>query len=308
MTNNFFDWAARDDEDAKDMQLRAKDSVRYMYEGVQGANSNVFRFQMKNPVLQDERVRRAISMSIDRKGYNDTRGETNGGFAKPSISWQALFDKRPTLEQEGPWYQHNPTEASKMLQAAGYSAANPLTFEMTAFYLSNLYQFNSTVLPMMNSLPELEIKYREVDNPTAVQLLNDRNFPWATGMTFGPPAYSVDQAVYPFYHSKGGVNFGNLQDRQMDTLVEQQRREQNPTAQKEIWKKIWDRELEIVYDVFLPLGPTTGGSFFHNYVIGYRAHGIGGSTCYANRQLKGVWLDEGAPATAYLDGSTDGLA
>jgi peptide/nickel transport system substrate-binding protein len=307
MTDNFFDWAARDEEDAKDMQNRAKDSVRYLYEGVQGANSNVFRFQMKNPVLQDPRIRRAISMSIDRKGYNDTRGETNGGFSKPSISWQALFNTRPTLEQEGPYYQYNPAEASRMLQGAGYSAQNPLTFEMTAWYLSNLYQFNSVILPMMNALPELEIKYREVDNPTAVSLLNDRSFPWATGMTFGPPAYSVDQAVYPFYHSKGGVNFGNLSDPEMDRLVEIQRREQNPEAQKETWKKIWDRELDIVYDVFLPLGPTTGGSFFHNYVINWRAHGIGSATCYANRQLKSVWLDAGAPATAVLDDSAGGL-
>jgi ABC-type transport system substrate-binding protein len=89
------------------MQNKAKDSVRYIYEGVQGANSNVFRFQMNNKVLQDDRIRRAISMSIDRKGYNDTRGETNGGFAKPSIGWQVLFDKRPSLADEGPWYQYN---------------------------------------------------------------------------------------------------------------------------------------------------------------------------------------------------------
>jgi hypothetical protein len=181
------------------------------------------------------------------------------------------------------------------LQAAGYTKDKPLAFEMTAWYLSNLYQFPDIVLPSMNLTPELKIKYREVDNPTAVVLLNERNFEWATGMTFGPPAYSVDASVYPWYHSKGGLNFGNLKDPVMDQLVEQQRREQNLEAQKQIWKKIWDRELDIVYDVYLPDGPTTGGTFFHNYVLNYRTHGIGSSTCYANGQIRAVWLDEGAP-------------
>ncbi|MFN8639118.1 MAG: ABC transporter substrate-binding protein [Dehalococcoidia bacterium] len=305
LTNNFFDWAAPEDTDAKDMQQKTTDSVRYMYDGVQGSNSNVFRFQMNNPVLQDPRIRRAISMSIDRAAYNESRAELNGGFAKPSISWQVLFDKQPKLADEGPWYQFNPAEASKMLQAAGYTKEKPLSFEMTGFYLSGFYQFTQSVLPTINKTPELAIKYREVDNPTAVVLLNDRKFEWATGMTFGPPAYSVDQSVYPFYHSKGGLNFGNLNDPEVDKLVEAQRRELKLDVQKDIWKQLWNKELDIVYDVYLPLGPTSGGSFYHNYVVNWRNHGIGSSTCYANGGIRAVWLDQGAPSTMFMD--EDGL-
>jgi ABC-type transport system substrate-binding protein len=241
-------------------------------------------------------------MSIDRAGYAAARADVSEGFAKPSISWQVLFDQRPSLADQGPWYQFDPQGAADLLSAAGYTPDNPLKFEMTGWYLSNLYQFNDVIIPSINGTPGLDVNYREVDNPTAVVLLNDRNFEWATGMTFGPPAYSVDQSVYPFYHSKGGLNFGNLNDSEMDSLVEQQRSEQNPEAQKDIWKKIWDRELDIVYDVFLPLSGGNGGSFFHNYVVNFRNHGIGSSVCYANAQIRSVWLDEGAPAMgAVLD-------
>ena len=300
LTDNFFEWAARDEPDAADMQRGTSDSVNYMFEGVQGANSNVFRFQMNNPVLQDERVRRAINMSIDREGYAAARADVSEGFSKPSISWQVLFDQRPTLADQGPWYQFDPQGAAELLSAAGYTPDNPLSFELTGFYLSALYQFNDAILPSINETPALDISYRQVDNPTAVVLLNDRNFEWGTGMTFGPPAYSVDQSVFPFYHSQGGLNFGNLNDPTMDGLVEDQRKEQDPEAQKEIWKKIWDRELDIVYDAFLPLSGGNGGSFFHNYVVNYRAHGIGSVVCYANSQLRSVWLDEGAPAVGAM--------
>ena len=297
LTDNFFHWSARDEPDAEDMLGQTPDSVNVVAEGIQGANSNVFRFQMDNPVIQDIRVRRAISMSIDRIEYALTRADISKGFAKPSISWQALFDERPTLADQGPWYQHNPAEASKLLTAAGYSADSPLSFEMTGYYISAFYEFQDVVLPVINQTPELDLAFRQVDLPTGVVLLNDRNFEFATGMTYGPPAYSVDQSVYPFYHSKGGLNFGNLNDPEMDSLLEAQRREQDLDTQKGIWKDIWDRELDIVYDVFMPLSGGEGGSFWHNYVANYRPHGIGSVTCYANGMIRSVWLDEGAPGT-----------
>ena len=160
LTDNYFDWSARDIPDAEDMRRQAPDSVNYNYEGIQGANSNVFRFQMNNPVLQDERVRRAISMSIDRFSYAEARADISQGFAKPSISWQVLFDERPTLESQGPWYQYNPEEASRMLAAAGYTDDSPLSFEMTGWYISSSYQFDDIVVPMMNDTPGLDISYR----------------------------------------------------------------------------------------------------------------------------------------------------
>src|SRR5690606_37659355 len=99
----------------QDMLRATSDSVNAVAEGIQGANSNVFRFQMNNPALQDERVRRAISMAIDREGYALARSDISQGFSKPSISWQVLFDTRPTLADQGPWYQFNQEEAASLL-------------------------------------------------------------------------------------------------------------------------------------------------------------------------------------------------
>lgn len=299
-TNNFFTAGAADEDEGKQLMREVPDSVQIIYERGQGSNSNVFRFQLKNPVLQDPRIRRAISMGVDREGYSAATGQDNDGFSAPSIAWQFLFDKRPTLASQGPWMQRNLAEAGKLLAAAGYTPQNPLSFEMTGWYISNSYRFVDIQLPAINQVPGLNVKYRQVDNPTAVLLLNDRNFEWATGMTFGPPSYSVDQSVYPFYHSKGGLNFGNLNDPVVDKLVETQRREQNPEAQKEIWKKIWDWQLDQIPDVYMPENPRPR-ALWHNWMINYRPHGIGSYVCYANAQARSVWLDEGAPVVALRD-------
>ncbi len=300
LTNNLGDWGATNAEDAKDMLNRSQDSVEMLYEGLQGANSQCFVFQMKNPRMQDERVRRAMSMAIDRPEYVAAQGYVGDGFAKPSISWQELFDKRPTLASEGPYYQYNPAEAAKMLQAAGYSATSPFSIEVTSWYLSGSapqrYGFEDIVLQQYKKLKELNVTHRTVDNPTHVVMLNERKFEDANGMTFGPPAYSVDQSIYPFFHSKGGLNFGSVKNDALDKLLEAQRRESNKEAQKEIWKKIWDMQLDQNWVVYLP-GQLEARGFWHNYVLGYRPF-PSGLQCYGNSQVRGMWLDEGAPVVA----------
>lgn len=293
-TDNLFDWGARDEADGQEMLSSVDDAVMMTYERGQGANSNSFRFQMSNQVLQDERVRRGISMSINREEYSIAKSYEGGGFPYPAIAWQFLYDDRPSLADMGPWFQPNPEEASKMLQAAGYTEDAPLSFEITGWYLSRSYSFEDLVLPMMNALPELNLSYRQVDNPTSVTMLNDRAFEWAHGMTYGPPAYSVDQIVFPFFHSKGGVNFSNINDSELDGYIEAQRREPDEAARKELAQKIWTRDLDQVYDVYLPYNAVSYG-VWHNYMLNYRPHGIGGYTCYGNGQARAVWLDEGAP-------------
>ena len=299
LTDNIVDWGARDETDADDMHSKTTDSVEMNYEGLQGANSQVFTFQMKNPIVQDVRVRRAVNMAWDRLGYATAQGYVSDGFSKPSISWQELFDERPTLADQGPWFQYNQAEASKLLQAAGYSATSPLTFDVSSWYLSGAapqrYGFEDIIVPDMNQVPELNIGHRTVDNPTSVVMLNERNFEVAHGMTFGPPAYSVDQWLYPFYHSNGGLNFGNRNEPALDQLLEAQRSELDPEAQHELWIEIWNMQHDQIWDVFFPTNTLSRG-FWHNYVLGYRPF-PSGLSCYGNSQLRSVWLDEGAPNT-----------
>jgi ABC-type transport system substrate-binding protein len=125
-------------------------------------------------------------------------------------------------------------------------------------------------------------------------MLNDRNFEDTMNITWGPPAYSVDQMVFPWYLSTGGLNFNNVDDAEMDRLLIAQRGEGNADAQRELWQQIEARIFDQVWDVFFP-ETAFRRELFHNYMVNYRTHGIGNYTCYANAQARSVWLDEGAP-------------
>jgi ABC-type transport system substrate-binding protein len=183
-----------------------------------------------------------------------------------------------------------------MLQAAGYTATNKFTVDAPVWYARNDYR--ELMLPMFQKVPEIDFKVRQVDNPTAVQMLNDRNYEDTMNITFGPPVYAVDQALYPFYHSKAGLNHNNVNDVEMDRLVTAQRRETNPERQKELWKQAEDRIFDQVWQVFW-CREAFQRTMWHNYVINIRPHGISGAlVATATAKARSIRLDAGAPNTS----------
>jgi peptide/nickel transport system substrate-binding protein len=298
-TDNYFDFAGRDVADMEDQFSRNRETmVGSTYPRSRGANVNGFQFQMRNPTYQDDRVRRAFSLAFDRDEYDLARNNgdninPDGAYSNAPMPWPYLFDSYPTMAENGPWYQFDPAEASKMMQAAGYTAQNPLVTEMPSFYYRT--ELAQLVVPGINqNLPEVNITFREVDNPTHVTLMSDRNFSDTIGFLWGPPGYTMDQWIYPFYHSTGSLNYGSVEDSDLDALLVAQRAESNPDAQRDLWMQVWDRIHDQVYQAWFPEPLVRVG--WHNYVMNFRWHGLVGSyTCYASTQAKELWLDDGAP-------------
>src|SRR3989454_6068305 len=92
------------------------------------------------PPFNDVRVRRAISMAIDRQRQVDTGFEGHGiiGWGVPDIYYQ---DTRPTAKDLGPRWQYRPAEAKKLLAEAGH----PNGFETTLFYYEYWPQMTSQI-------------------------------------------------------------------------------------------------------------------------------------------------------------------
>jgi len=297
-TDNYFLWTARDNSSAQEMADRSDTYVNQTMPLSNIPNTRGWWFQMQNPTFGDERVRRAISLAFDRNEFDlaDTGGDNvnpEGAFSFISTPpWPLIFDQFPTAAVQGPWYQHDPAEASKMMQAAGYSAANPLTFEIAGWYQRTVVP--NIALPLINAaLPEVNITWREVDNPTHATMMADRNFPDALGYLI-PPFYSFDLCTYPWYHSDGAVNYNNVSDATLDGLLETQRTEANPEARQALWKDIWDRIHDQVYEIAYPAALQRSG--WHNYVLGYRPHAwMGAYGCYTSDQARGMWLTGDSP-------------
>ena len=295
LTDNYGHMAAGTDDQVAQMVEQSGTVVAGRSPVSRGANVNGFQFQMTNPTYQDERIRRAWSLAFDPNEFDLARGGDNqnpdGPYANAPMPWPLLYDAYPTQKENGPWYAYDPAEASKLMQAAGYTADNPLKVEMQAWYYRN--ELNSLVIPSINqSLPEVNITFREVDNPTYVTMMSDRNFDAVAGFLWGPPGYSMDQWVYPFYHSGGSLNYGSINDPDLDALLVAQRAESNADAQKAQWQQIWDRIHDQVYQMWFP--ERLQRPVHNNYILNYRTHGwIGTYTCYSGDQSRAMWLDGG---------------
>src|SRR6266849_8111112 len=113
------------------------------------------------PPFNDVRVRRAISMAIDRQKQVDTVFEGHGmlGWGVPYIYYQ---DRPPTAAQLGPWWQFRPADAKKLLAEAGH----PNGFETTLFYYEYYPQMTSQVQLVQQDLKKnlnINVKITKLD-------------------------------------------------------------------------------------------------------------------------------------------------
>jgi len=299
LTDNFFDWNARDDLDQESMQNEADDVIGWRLPISRGANVNGWHFQMTNPIFQDERVRRAISLAANRDEFDlaDNAGDNQnpeGAFSNPPMPWAFLYDEQPTAKANGPWYQFDPQQATDLLAAAGYTADNPLQFEHVTWY--DRTDSGEILIPGINDALQgvVDISFRQVDNPTQVTLLSDRNFDATIGIVWGPPGYAMDQWIYPWYYTSGGLNYNAKGNAELDGLLDQQRAVSDIEERKAIWQQVWDIIHDQVWDWWWP--EANARRNWHNYMLNYRGHGLMGNfTCYNAQQSRAIWLDDGAP-------------
>ncbi len=295
-TNNFFAWTTETDESVDGMTRQVEDMVFVKAPISRGANVNGWHFQMTNPVFQDERVRRAINIGWDRVDFDLARNggdNTNpeGPYSNAPMPWSFMWDEYPTATVNGQWYVFDPEQASQLLQAAGYSASNQLEFEHVTWY--DRVSSAEVVIPGLNqNLPEVNISFRQVDNPTHVTMLSDRNFAETSGIIWGPPSFSMDQWTYAWWHTQGSLNYNGSGNAELDALLDQARAETDVEARREQWQGIWDIVHDQVWNFWWP--ERLRRTAWHNYVLNYRAHGINGTwSCYNSDTIRAVWLDEG---------------
>jgi peptide/nickel transport system substrate-binding protein len=186
---------------------------------------------VSRPPLNDERVRRAFVLSIDRdamiRALSDGKGEWAVAGGMPG-----LF----TLEEVRQILQFDPGQAKKLMSAAGYGDG----VDLTAMFPGQKYgqelvdQWQLIQAQVKNT--GFNLKLQSVD-PTE-ESNRKRSGDFQLEMTPKMLEGDLDETIYTVFYSKSAGNYARIKDAKLDELVLAQRREPDPAKRRELWRQL----------------------------------------------------------------------
>jgi peptide/nickel transport system substrate-binding protein len=239
------------------------------------------------PKYQDERVRQAISMSMDRASITKILDE-GLGKAPPALPWNEIFDKEPTMAELGPNMQFNIADAKKLLDAAG---ATNLEINSVYFAYTARIPRMSEILTDMFRTAGITFKDKAIDYTEFVSQWTTGKIVDATSYGWQTVGYDADNYFYTQVHSKSPGNRNKINDPQFDAWAEAQQIELNPASRKEIFKKMWDYELKKMYRIAEP--SNLSFATFQPWLRGLRGGSAASNPAYdGGAMIESVWLDK----------------
>ena len=240
------------------------------------------------PPFNDVRVRRAISMAIDRQKQVDTVYEGHG-IAGWGVPWVYYADKAPTLKDLGPYWQYRPEDAKKLMAEAGHAKG----FETTLFYYEYFPQMSSQVQLVQQDLKRnlnIDVKISKLDYTTFYGRYVEGKW---DGMSWGFKtgyAVSLDEQTYQYMHSKSTKNYFRFADAQIDEMVTKLRQTPEPKEQRLLTKKIVDREFDQVLRMWMPYD--AGFLIWQPHVRNVGSLAMRRNDGYGASTFARVWLDK----------------
>jgi len=250
-----------------------------------------FGINNSNPKFQDERVRRAISLAMDREALTqvlyDGLGQTL--LATP---WTFAVDEVPTLDNGllGEWVKFDPTQAKQLLEAAG---ASDLTFDNAYFaygdYLDRLAealvdQFRQVGITMTGG----KVDYTQFNSTWVGGKLEEvTTSGWAT------VGFDADNFYYNQVYSASPGNRWRINDPKVDELSLAQRFELDAEARREIHNQMYEYEADMMFRP--PLPSAYSFEIYQPWVRALRFGGaLGDNSSYYDwgDQIAEIWLDK----------------
>ncbi|MBI2203450.1 MAG: ABC transporter substrate-binding protein [Candidatus Rokubacteria bacterium] len=240
------------------------------------------------PPFNDVRVRRAISMAVDRQKQLDTVFEGHGilGWGVPYIYYQ---DKAPTAKDLGPWWQYKPAEAKKLLAEAGH----PNGFQTTLFYYEYFPQMTSQVQLVQQDLKRnlnVDVKITKLDYTSYYGRYVEGKW---DGMSWGfqsGHAVGLDERTYHYMHSKSTKNFFRVNDTVVDELTTKLRQTSDRAEQRKLAGKIVEREYDQVLRMWMPY--SNGFLVVQPHVRNAAAGAMRRTDAYGSPTIARIWLDK----------------
>jgi peptide/nickel transport system substrate-binding protein len=244
--------------------------------------------QVDKPPFNDIRVRRAMSLAIDRQKQVDTLYEGHAilGWGVPYIYWS---DERPTAADLGPYWQYRPEEAKKLLAEAGYANG----FDTTLFYYEYFPQMTSQIQLVQQDLKRnlnIELKITKQDYTTYFGRYAEGKWDGtAWGFQTGY-AVSLDERTYQYIHSKSPKNYFRVNDPVIDELTTKLRQTPERAEQRALTRKIVEREHDQVLRMWMPFD--AGFTLWQPHLRNIGQLDLRGNFGYGSSTFARLWIDK----------------
>ncbi len=251
-------------------------------------SQGIIYFRTDQAPFNDVRVRRAVSLAIDRKGWNEAllygEGCTDAGPVPCAMKEWKL--EAASLEPAKARYLvgYDPAEAKRLLAEAGFAKG----FSTPAFHWPgytppwrNYYEMTADNLGKIGI--QVELRPEEYGKYISTTYLGKFE-----KMAIGPvtPFTEVDDWLYGAFHPEQPNNRSNVADAELNRMLVAQRRELDPKKRKIIVDDIQRYLADKAYYVYLPNAPQY--QTHPPYVKGFKHHdGFG-----LGYKLMFTWLDK----------------
>ena len=213
-------------------------------------NTNALFMKTTQKPFDDIRVRRAMSMAVDRDGWGKTLQQEfkweSGPITWGYPTWKLDYTKMPADTQK--WLKYDIAEAKKLIEAAGVSSSTAYTMHMYPY--SPDYNPESQLL--IDSLNKIGIKSTlkvyEYNNWLATAYTGKYN-----DMLYGPD--NLDRVTQQFsdrFTKSGERNHSDVSDAEMTKLLADFGAAKGAEAAKPIADAMQIRSIDQAYAVYRP--------------------------------------------------------
>ncbi|MSP78911.1 MAG: ABC transporter substrate-binding protein [Dehalococcoidia bacterium] len=211
-----------------------------------------YEFQANKAPFNDIRVRRAISMALDRRNIwaGGSEGNMLPGMPMP---WHLMGRELPIkLEESGPWYQYDPVKAKQLLTEAGYADGMKITVNATATS-GQLFDMNTVAAAQLKKNLNIELMYKAVDSVALTNLYNSANwdgFHYTQCGVIGCAAQDATTYILAYY-SKSPINTHGVIDPKYDDMYQRWRASTTIKVFQDILWEMNTYEMDQVYRIWV---------------------------------------------------------
>ena len=268
-------------------QLRASVPRMVFTETATNVSENLL-LNTKRPPFDNVKVRRAVSLAIDRPAYVKAvhAGSAIVGAAmapKPWGAWGLLQKDTVQLPGYGKGEEEK-ARARKLLAEAGFGPANPLKVEMSTRAIAIYLDFASFVISEFKHVG-IDAALKQVETAQWHPLATRREFQIAANLT-GLGVDDPDANFYENYACGSSRNYGDYCDEQVMRLIDQQPQETDPQKRLAL---VWQIQKKLEEDGARPtMGWRVDRFAHHPYVKNLIPNQVTYNCC----RLQEVWLDK----------------